>query len=638
MSLRFSFRFSLRFKLALLISLLIGVAVIGVTFIQLQFDRSSSMRVLGASQYALVTARAQEVDKALAARKEAVETLAATVPAGTLATPEAAQAWLRNRLVLAKIFTSLFLVDEQGRVLAAVPFKRERIGVEVADRAYFRRARDSRAVLISEPLTGRPTGQPQIVIAAPIIDAAGAFRGELLGVLDILNDDVLGVLAREKIGATGYFAVIARDGPVLLSHPDATQVMRAGRTFSALSLRAAAGWEGWDVGPNTRGEEVLTSYRQVKNAPWAVGAVMPLSEALAPLAATRQRILLLAFGTALAAGLLGWWLIDRETRVLEQLRSEMEHAAAEPEYIPRLDTTRRDELGALARSFTALMTHRARLKRQILDANADLDTRLDARSRELAAQAAEMDTFLYTLGHDLRAPLRAVQGFATMVLEEHSERIGTSGRNLLGRVIASGRHMSALVDGMLELGRISKTRFETPLPVTEMNAVVADVLRRNALPLDVFDSLPALPSARGDARLLHDVWGALLDNAVKFSARMAQPRVSVSARLLEGEVEYAVADNGVGFDAAYADSLFRPFSRLNAGADYGGIGLGLAIAKRALDKMGGRARCVSSPGNGATFYFTLPALHATPEDCQKRQLKLAGGEAGTAPEATYDMP
>jgi signal transduction histidine kinase len=635
---RYKTRISLRFKLTLLIALLIAAAVLGVTFMQLEWDRDANTRLLGASQYALVTARAQEIDKALRSRIDAIETLANRLPEGSLDSVPAAQAWLNGRPVLARIFSNLFLVDAQGRVLASIPYTAERAGIDISDRPYFRRARDSRATIVSEPVLGRPLGQPQIVVAGPVYDKAGKFRGELLGVLDILQDDVLGVIAREKIGQTGYFAVIARDGPVLLSHPNATEVMLKGRAFNTLSMRAVAGWEGWEVGTTTRGERALLGYRQLKNAPWVVAAVMPTAEALAPLAATRQRTIALAFIVAAFAALLAWWLIEREARLLTQLRIEMERTASDIDYTPQLDTARSDELGALARSFTTLMRARNAARRKNLADKADLDTRLDARSRELAEQAAEMDTFLYTLGHDLRAPLRAVQGFAQMVAEEHGGAIGADGRSLLDRITNSGRHMSALVDGMLELGRISKTHLDMPLPVVEMNAIVGDVLRRNALPAEVFDTIPLLPAARGDVRLLRDVWGALLDNAVKFSAKVGRPRVVINARVAGGMVEYAISDNGVGFDQAYADSLFLPFSRLNAGAQYEGIGLGLAIARRALDKMGGQPRCVSTPGQGATFYFTLPAVHAAAEQAQVETAAERAQVDGAAQPAHGDAP
>jgi signal transduction histidine kinase len=656
---------SLRLKLALLVAVLIAAAVVGTALVQLDVDRSAATRALGATQMALAGARADEIDKALGVRINALQTGAraffehlpqvavqapqpaapapqAAVPAYQAATPAsqaaaqapqssvsasqpaaqpaaqplqaaaraaqpAAQTELERQAVLRQLFSRMFLVSAEGRVLAAAPFSPERIGTSIADRAYFARARDERRTVVSEPLIGRPSGVPQIVIAAPVYDAAGRFRGQLLGVLDILSDDVVGALAREKIGRGGYFILASRSGPLLLSHPDKTQVMVRGRKFNPTTERALAGWEGWAVGENTAGTTALYAFRQIRNADWVVGAAAPVTEVLQPLAQSRQRVLLAAALAALGGGLLGWALVAWPARRLTGLQRAVEQATASPDYVPPPERHRRDELGALARDFAKLLAQRAALQEQVRQAASSGAAELAARSRELVRQEAEMETFLYTLGHDLRAPLRAVQGFAALVAEQESGALSTDSLRLLERVGASSRHMSSLVDGMLELGRISKVSFDAAFEALEMNALVADVMRRHALPSEVFDPLPALPAARGDARLVSDVWGALLDNAVKFSARTAAPRIRISARVLGGEVEYAVADNGVGFDAVFAESLFRPFSRLDTAGQYDGIGLGLAIARRALDKMGGRARCESTPGQGATFYFTLPA-------------------------------
>jgi len=599
---------SLRLKLALRIAVLMAAAVLGATLVALQAQRDNVTRVLGASQFALVSARADEIDKAMSVRVRAVEGVAAAIPGEALASPAGATAALAGRPVLGQLFSSVILLSADGRLLTIAPAKPALVGVDFADREYFKRARDTRRVAVSEPLLARVGSQPQVLIAAPVFDANGVFRGELLGTLDILADEVLGAMAREKIGQSGYFAVFTLHGPTLISHPDASRVMVKGRTPNALTQRALAGWEGSEIGASTAGTRALMSFRHLKTVPWLVAAVLPAAEAFAPIEQARRQSFLAAGLVALASGLLGWWLIAWQARPLLEMQREITRASAEPDYVPQLDSRRADELGAVSRGFTALMAQRAALQDELRAANAALGGKLATRSTELARQEGEMESFLYTLGHDLRAPLRAVQGFASVVAEDNAGKLDAESLRLLGRIIASGRLMSGLVDGMIELGRISKFEVRESLPPVAMHALLADVIRRGAIPSGLVE-LPAapLPVARGDPRLVQDVWDALLDNAVKFSAAAPAPRIRIGARQLDRAVEYSVSDNGIGFDTAYTESVFRPFSRLHTEAAYEGIGLGLTIAQRALDKMGGTIRCESAPGAGATFFFTLPA-------------------------------
>src|SRR5665213_1652536 len=245
------------------------------------------------------------------------------------------------------------------------------------------------------------------------------------------------------------------------------------------------------------------------------------------------------------------------------------------------------------------------------EAKVSLEQRVAERTNELARSNDELHAFSYTISHDLRAPLRAINGFAAIMREEESARLSDDGTTLLGKIERNAARMGQLIDGLLEFSRLA--RAESSRDDVDMGAlargVIADLREEfgSRSPQVVVDTLPVV---KGDAAMLRQAWINLLSNAFKFSSRQAAPRVSISATSGDGEITYHVMDNGVGFDMAYANTLFNVFSRLHANDTFPGVGVGLAIVRRIVERHGGRVRAESWPGEGTTFHFTLPKAAA----------------------------
>jgi signal transduction histidine kinase len=282
--------------------------------------------------------------------------------------------------------------------------------------------------------------------------------------------------------------------------------------------------------------------------------------------------------------------------------------------------TAADELGQLAVAFNG-MSARLRESYASLD---DLRREIDQRERaERAAQqyAAELETanrelegFSYSVSHDLRAPLRAIDGFSRILLEDYRERLDDEGRRLLDVVRASTQKMAQLIDDILEFSRMG--RRELVAAELDMEAVARSVLQElepSWAGRDLRVELARLPPARGDGPLLHQVWANLLGNAVKFTRPKAGAAVELGGRVEARENVYYVKDNGVGFDMRYADKLFGVFQRLHGPQEFEGTGIGLAIVKRIVARHGGRVWAEGKVNEGATFYFALPAAGTTAE-------------------------
>jgi PAS domain S-box-containing protein len=249
---------------------------------------------------------------------------------------------------------------------------------------------------------------------------------------------------------------------------------------------------------------------------------------------------------------------------------------------------------------------RARAEHQVKELAVSLERRVQERTAELEAANRELESFSYSVSHDLRAPLRAIAGFAAILREDFGAELPAEALRLFQRIEANATRMGELIDDLLELSRAGRGALERN--VVNMRSLVDAVLRdlqheRGGVAIEIGE----LPPATGDATLLRHVWQNLIGNALKFSAKADAPRVLIGATRSDGRVEFFVRDNGAGFDMRYAGKLFGLFQRLHAPAEFEGTGVGLAIVQRIVHRHGGEVRGEGEPGRGATFRFSLPA-------------------------------
>jgi light-regulated signal transduction histidine kinase (bacteriophytochrome) len=274
---------------------------------------------------------------------------------------------------------------------------------------------------------------------------------------------------------------------------------------------------------------------------------------------------------------------------------------------------------ALLGKVVELRQHRERLEELVMARTVNLKR----QQAELKAANQELEAFAYSVSHDLRSPLRGVDGYSRLLLEGYADQLDDDGRFMLTQVRESAQEMGRLIDDLLTFSRLGRCGMK--MQYCDMTTIVQDLFREmeqghpaRRLRLD----LKALPSCSGDSGMIREVVRNLLDNAVKFTGTRDEAVIEVG--MWNGEqktglipdlpggdqplVVYYVKDNGVGFDTRYRDKLFQVFQRLHRSEDFEGTGIGLALVRRILQRHGGEICADSEPDNGATFYFSLPDI------------------------------
>ena len=244
---------------------------------------------------------------------------------------------------------------------------------------------------------------------------------------------------------------------------------------------------------------------------------------------------------------------------------------------------------------------------EIEQLNRDLDRRVKERTADLSSANKELESFAYSISHDLRAPLRGIDGFSQMALEEYGDKLDVQGRGYLERVRAAAQRMGMLIDDILDLSRISRLAMgQRKVDLGRQAAELLEEMRQTDPGRRVEAVIAPDCVAEGDPQLLRILMQNLLENAWKYSARQAEARIEFGKELLAtGETAFFVRDNGVGFDMQYADRLFAPFQRLHKPEEFAGSGIGLATVARIVHRHGGRVWAESAPGQGTTLRFTL---------------------------------
>ncbi len=341
-----------------------------------------------------------------------------------------------------------------------------------------------------------------------------------------------------------------------------------------------------------------------------VGSIY-LRASLAELNAGLQRYLLILTLLLLAGTVIALWLGKRIQRVItepvDHLGKVARTIAEDRDYSVRADKESEDEIGLFVDAFNTMLSTIEEQNQDLLEARDRLEEMVAERTTELHASNKELESFCYSVSHDLRTPVRAVRSFSQILEEDFATTLNEEGRDYLRRIQQAGGRMEHLIDDMLQLSRITRQELiKRPVDLSSLAHQVereladADATPRRNVRFDVQQGL----RADGDPNLLRILLTNLIGNALKYTSQQAVAHIELGSRDVDAQRQYYIRDDGVGFDMQYAKKLFGVFERLH-GKEFEGTGIGLATAERIVLRHGGRIWGEGEPGKGATFYFTL---------------------------------
>lgn len=345
-----------------------------------------------------------------------------------------------------------------------------------------------------------------------------------------------------------------------------------------------------------KGYTLIASARQIPDSHWVM--LIALSEQTLLETANRFLSWLILIGALLIViGIFIAWIMSRNiTKPLNKLAAAASAIAA-GNYSSRVEVSRRDELGKLATAFNTMAV-------QVREMHEELDKKVQHRTAELESANKELEAFSYSVSHDLHAPLRIIDGYATVLSKKFSNKLDNEGMNLIESIRSKTSRMGKLIDQLLNLSYLGKK--ELNMQLTDMNELVNAVIKDQLLlaKMNVEIEINPLEQAMCDSTLMRQVWSNLISNAIKYSSTREQPRIEISSTKKDNETIYAVKDNGVGFDMKYAGKLFDVFQRLH-NTEFEGSGIGLALVQRVVSKHGGNVWAEAQVDKGAVFYFSL---------------------------------
>lgn len=476
-----------------------------------------------------------------------------------------------------------------------------------SNRDYFRRAQATGTTVVGDPVFGRLTGKAVLPIIYPFRDKDQKLEGYLYASYDLQR---FATQLHKTLHPTAVFAVWGPDATLMARYPEDKAFTGKPLTGGGTAALIATGGEnGIAEFVDIDGVNRVSAVAKVNNRGGATWITVSLAkDEVAALAhgATRTLIYSAAAGilvAIIAMALFAELVIRRPARRLLQ----MARRVAASDLTARIGAPYpAGELGELMSAADRIADRAEAEHKELQLLNTRLDQRVTERTAELEAANLELEAFCYSVSHDLRSPLRHMQGFAEILATDHAAQLDDEGRHCLDRIHSATDRMGALIDGLLHLSRI--TRAEIHREDVDVSALatrlLTDMARAEPERKVAWHVEPGIVM-RGDTNLLDILLQNLLSNAWKFTAKKDAARIDVGCERRETEVICFVRDNGAGFDASYIEKLFKPFQRLHMAHEFAGTGIGLATVQRIIARLGGRVWIEGREGHGVTAYFAL---------------------------------
>lgn len=603
---------SLKLKLtlgAIAIALLLLLVQFFGQFYSLRGDLTARIE---SEQFQLLSVLGNHLDDKIDERLSALAQSAQSVPQDKLDDLKALEQHLQNEHALLTLFDDLYIFDYNGNLLVDWPLKAGRRGLDMSGRDYIQAVRSERKPFISQPILGKATKQPIVVLAAPVLNNKGELVAIVGGVLNLYKPNLIGSLASRSIGESGYLYLVSGDH-LFISHPDKTRIMQAtpaaGENPSL--ARAYEGFEGTLEGSNSRGLQGLFTFKRLQSTGWILASVVPSEEAFRPIVVIQRNMAVITLLLMLIATPLLWFFSVRLLHPLGQLARQMRERASSMQ--PGLPAKPVAEIGSHEIRTVAAAFN------EFLGARNDAEIALAQAKDAAEAASRSKSEFLANMSHELRTPMNGVIGMIELArmnaLDGESDELLKIARN-------SAESLLAILNDILDVSKIEAGKLSidnTPFEFAELTREVLRLMEPliNEKGLSHSLTFPAdLPETLiGDPLRIRQVLLNLIGNAIKFTR---QGSVAVDVKIVAKNsagltLSIAISDTGIGIPNDRLDAIFHAFTQADGSTTrhFGGTGLGLTISSQLVELMGGKLSVESQEGQGSTFRFTLPLAQIT---------------------------
>lgn len=498
-----------------------------------------------------------------------------------------------------QIFEYVMLLKADGSVYMLEPYDLQ-INLShhnLAFTTWHKKLMSTGKTVISDLHISPATQRPTVVIATPVHSPAGKIIGIWAGALKLEEFSGLGrdEFGKERLLHYGY---ITDSRGLIIAHQANLKYVEEQIDFSSVPpVRAAlSGQKGTIqfINPIER-EEKLGAYLPLSGSRWAVVYVVPTTIAFAPMNELARNIILIAAGLAALLGFASWRIVRQIVRPLGRLTAAAATIGT-GDFTQRIELRTDDEIGKLSEGFNRMAA-----------ALSDKETQLLSYTAQLEDTNKELEAFSYSVSHDLRAPLRAIDGFSRVILEDYVDKLDDEGKRFLNIIRGNTQKMGQLIDDLLVFSRFGRQAIRaSDIDMAKLAKAVSEEIKLAVPERKVQFTINTLSPAQGDKAMIRQVFANLLSNAIKFTRPKENAMIEVVGSNEGDENIYYVKDNGVGFDMQYVNKLFGVFQRLHSTEEFEGTGVGLAIVQRIIHRHGGRVWAEGKVNEGATFFFTLP--------------------------------